>query len=237
MWEQTERIFLSSLARVMQAIARVLPGLAAMLLILAIAAVLAFVLRVVIRRGFDRIGLDRRLREWGIAPPAAEGRAGPSRTASRVVAWTVLAVGFLAGLSAIDAAGTSFLALRMLEFVPQVIVAAVIFAIGVAGSRVIERSVLIGAVNMGFQSARLIGVAARWLVMILAGAIALDNLGVGGRVVPAAFAILFGGIVLAVALAVGLGARDAVSRSLARRFPGGPQRLEEPPEDDRVQHL
>jgi hypothetical protein len=42
----------------------------------------------------------------------------------------------------------------------------------------------------------------------------LDHLQVGGNVVELAFGILFGGIVLTLALAVGLGSRDLVSRSL-----------------------
>jgi hypothetical protein len=39
----------------------------------------------------------------------------------------------------------------------------------------------------------------------------------GGNVVELAFGILFGGIVLTLALAVGLGSRDLVSRSLEGR--------------------
>jgi hypothetical protein len=44
----------------------------------------------------------------------------------------------------------------------------------------------------------------------------LDHLQIGGAVVELAFGILFGGIVLTLALAVGLGSRDIVSRSLER---------------------
>ena len=42
----------------------------------------------------------------------------------------------------------------------------------------------------------------------------LDHLQVGENIVELAFGILFGGIVLTLALAVGLGSRDLVSRSL-----------------------
>jgi len=52
---------------------------------------------------------------------------------------------------------------------------------------------------------------------MLAGAMALNHLEIGGKIVDEAFAILFGGIVLTLALAVGLGARDLVSRSLERQ--------------------
>jgi hypothetical protein len=54
------------------------------------------------------------------------------------------------------------------------------------------------------------------MVMVLAVAMALDHLAIGGGIIRLAFGILFGGIVLALALAVGLGSKDLVSRSLER---------------------
>jgi hypothetical protein len=53
----------------------------------------------------------------------------------------------------------------------------------------------------------------KWLVLVLTAAMALEHLRIGGGLVKLAFGILFGGIVLALALAVGLGSKDAVSRS------------------------
>jgi hypothetical protein len=56
----------------------------------------------------------------------------------------------------------------------------------------------------------------KWLVLVLTAAMVLEHLAIGGVIVVLAFGILFGGIVLALALAVGLGSRDLVSRSLER---------------------
>jgi hypothetical protein len=47
---------------------------------------------------------------------------------------------------------------------------------------------------------------------------------VGGNIVELAFGILFGGIVLTLSLAVGLGSREIVSRSLERTADRMPQR-------------
>jgi hypothetical protein len=70
---------------------------------------------------------------------------------------------------------------------------------------------------MQIESARLISLGVKWLILVLAAAMALEHLGIGGSIVRLAFAILFGGIVLALALAVGLGSKDVVSRSWERR--------------------
>src|SRR5438477_535469 len=63
--------------------------------------------------------------------------------------------------------------------------------------------------------------------LVPTAAMVLDHLQIGGAVVELAFGILFGGIVLTLALAVGLGSRDIVSRSLERSttfepIPGDP---------------
>jgi uncharacterized protein YebE (UPF0316 family) len=69
-------------------------------------------------------------------------------------------------------------------------------------------------VNAQLQYARVLSLGVKWLVLVLTAAMVLDHLQVGENIVELAFGILFGGIVLTLALAVGLGSRDLVSRSL-----------------------
>ena len=88
--------------------------------------------------------------------------------------------------------------------------------IGSIIARFLARSVLIGAVNMNLQYARLLSVGVKWLVIVLAVAMALEHLKIGAGTVQLAFGILFGGIVFALALAVGLGSKELVTRSLER---------------------
>jgi hypothetical protein len=71
-------------------------------------------------------------------------------------------------------------------------------------------------------------VGVKWLILVIASAMALEHLGIAGQIVPLAFTILFGGIVLALALAVGLGSKDVVSRSWERERAKREQDVEEP---------
>jgi hypothetical protein len=66
---------------------------------------------------------------------------------------------------------------------------------------------------MQVRSARLLGAGVKWLVLVLTGAMALEHLGIGGQILLLAFGLLFGGIMLALALAIGLGMQDAVRRT------------------------
>ena len=94
--------------------------------------------------------------------------------------------------------------------------AALLLVVGNVLARFFSRSVLITAVNMNLDYARLLSIGVKWLVLVLTWAMVLDHLALGKGIVDMAFGILFGGIVLALSLAVGLGSRDLVSRSLER---------------------
>jgi hypothetical protein len=85
---------------------------------------------------------------------------------------------------------------------------------------------------MQIQSARLLSVGVKWMIMVLATAMALTQLHIGGTVLTLAFGILFGGIVFALSLAVGLGSKDMVRKSWERQA----ERREEPAETP-YQHL
>jgi hypothetical protein len=94
--------------------------------------------------------------------------------------------------------------------------AIILFIAGTLLARFLARTVLIEAVNARLQYARFLSVGVKWLVLVLTAATVLDHLEIGGTVVDLAFGILFGGIVLTLSLAIGLGSRDIVSRSLEK---------------------
>lgn len=235
MWQETQQIFAESFARFTSALAGMLPAVLAMLAILLLTLMVAGLVRFVVRRFLEKVGFDRRVRQWGFAgTPPWTGGPSPSLIIARVVYWVMIVLGLAAALNALSTAGASALAVRLLGYLPQVVVAAVVFVVGLGAASVIERNVLISAVNMQLQSARLLSLGAKWLVLVLASAMSLEHLGVGGSIVTLSFAILFGGIVFALALAVGLGSRDLVSKSLEKRM-SEQERRSEPPGS--VDHL
>jgi hypothetical protein len=141
----------------------------------------------------------------------------PTVLIARLVFWVLVILGVLVGLSAFEASSAEpGVAGYVFSYVPHLIGAAVLLFAGNVLARFLSRSVLIGAVNLNLHYARLLALGVKWLVLVLTAAMVLDHLAIGGEIVDLAFGILFGGIVLALALAVGLGSRDLVSRSLER---------------------
>jgi hypothetical protein len=225
MWEGTKAVFVESLRRVVGGLAGQLPVYLAMLLVLLLTVVAALAVGAVARHLCGRTGFDRAANDWGLTA-AAPGGSGlcPSRLVARLASWAVGAVGMGAALVLLGRSSTTALAARMLAYLPHVLVAIVFLAFGVVGSRVLERSVTAGSARAGLPAARLIGAVTRWLALLFSLAVAMEHLGVGGELVPLTFEILLAGLSTVLVLTVGLGARQRVARSLARRFPARERR-------------
>jgi hypothetical protein len=218
MWSHANEVLNNAVARVGTAAANFLPGMLALLIILLFTVVVAFIVQAIIRRALQGIGFDDRVHRWGF-PALAEWEPArkPSVLIARLSFWTIVALGLLVGIAALDPNLTSVLMLRVFEYLPNVAAAAVVLICGLLVSRFLARSVLISSVNLQIQSARLLSLGVKWLVMVMTFAMALGHLGIGGQIVQVGFAILFGGIVLTLALAVGLGSKEMVSRSWERQ--------------------
>jgi hypothetical protein len=218
MWEQVNQSLNESAMRVMTGLANLLPGFVALLVALIASTLLGWFLAIIVKRSLRGIGFDERLKLWGLSELAdwSPGKS-PTLLVSRAVAWFVILVGFMVGVTAFNATFTSDLAMQVVRYLPNVIVAVILVLAGAVIARFVARSVLISAVNQNVQYARLLSLGVKWLVMVAATAMGLEHLGIGGKIVELAFAILFGGIVLTLALAIGLGSKDLVSRSLERQ--------------------
>lgn len=233
MWSQVEDALRQSVERVLSNLAGFLPGVVAMLLAILLAVVLGGVLGWVLTRVLRWIHFDQRLERWGASALAEWSPAGsPSLLIGRLGFWFIVLVGMLVGLAALDATLMPSMLERLIAYLPNVFAAVVLVLMGTVLARFLSRGMVISAVNLQLQSARLIGVGVKWLVLLLTAAMALDHLGIGGAILKLAFGILFGGIVLAMALAVGLGSKDVVSRSWERQAEKRPEEARAP-----VQHL
>jgi hypothetical protein len=217
MWGEVGQALKLSMTKMLSQLASLLPGIVALVTALLVSVLIAWALSAILRRSLAGFEFDRRVTHWGF-PALAEWSpsSSPTLLVTRTIAWVIIIIGFLIGISAFDGVLPSEFVVRLFAYLPDVMAAIVVLIAGSIIARFLSRSVLIGAVNMNLQYARLLSVGVQWLVTVLAVTIAIERLGIGGGVIRLAFGILFGGIVLALALAVGLGSKDLVSRSLER---------------------
>lgn len=217
MFSQVKYALLDSFSRVLTKLAVFLPGLVALVLAVVLMSLLGAGLAWAVRALLVRMRFDERMGERNSGGVADWAPAhSPSLLVSRIVFWACLVLGVAIGVSAYDAAGTSDLAPFILPYLAHSVGALIILITGSILARYLSRSVLISAVNAKLNYARALSLGVKWLVLIFTAAMVLDHLDVGGRIVEIGFGILFGGMVLALALAFGLGSRDIVARSIER---------------------
>jgi hypothetical protein len=230
MWQQVKDALQQSTTHFLTRFASLLPGLAALIVALFLSVILAWILAMMTRRVLGSLRFDERLAQWGFASLADwSPMNSPTRLISRSIAALVVLIGFLIGIAAFNFEWTFLFVQNIFAYIPNVLAALLVLLVGNVIARFLGRSVLIGAVNLNLQYARLLSVGVKWLVIVLAFAMALEHLRIAPGIVKLAFGILFGGIVFGLALAVGLGSKEFITKSLERDLPKTPGETVEDP--------
>jgi hypothetical protein len=139
-----------------------------------------------------------------------------TRTPSQLVGYLILiTIMLFAAVSAAELLGSVFLSsilATFLGFLGQLVLALIILGIGIYLAN-LARGVVLSA---GGENAAFLASVARIAILVLAGAMALRQLGIADDIVNLAFGILLGALAIAAALAFGLGGRDVAGREVER---------------------
>jgi hypothetical protein len=159
----------------------------------------------------ERFGLNKPLAQAGIRQPV-------SVVVSRVLFWMVFLLFAFMGVDAVNLPATAHLISQIVGFLPNVLAASLVLLIGVLSANFVAEAALIAAVNAQLQEARIVASLVRWGILLLTLAMVLTQLGIAKEIVISAFSITFGGVVFALALAVGLGGRHVMREAIERRL-------------------
>jgi len=196
-----------------------LPRFMVMLIILALGLLVAFALKYILQaalsftnlsRGSENVGASRVLRSAHL--PAMKVLL------SRSIFWVTWFAFLLIGLSALGLTGFQGQISRIFQYLPQMFVGILILFLGLMAANFLSRTALLAAVNAGFPSANMFGWSIRFLIWILTISMTLEELGVAGKTVISAFSILFGALMLGLAIAFGLGGQDLARMTLEKHL-------------------
>jgi Conserved TM helix len=198
-----------------------LPKLIGFLIILLVGYVIARVVRAVIARILDRLHVDRRLHE----SPAGEyvekfsPGASPSRLVGAVAFWLIFIFALTAAIGALQIPAVTAFMNQVLAYLPNVIVAVLIFviaaAVGGAAAGLAHRTM--GDTPTG----DLVKTAAPALVLSVAFFMILTQLNIAPEIVQILFTAIVGALALGLALAFGLGGRNVAARILEEAYQRG----------------
>lgn len=202
-----------------------LPQVAAALAILLVAWIVAKVLASIVRRVLVKVGLDRIVESRG---PDFIKRTTSSLSGviGSVVFWVILlaGVGIAADALGIDAIERAVDAVW--GYIPNVIAAVTILI--VAGFVAPWIAKLVSAALPGKPIGRILSTVALVLILAIAMFMALDQLHIARNIVTITYASIMGAIALGMALAFGLGGRDAANRVLSAAYERGSESHEPP---------
>jgi hypothetical protein len=227
-----QRVIIEPFERFLDKVVQFLPHLFVSILILIVGIVLGWVLRKIFLRIFKAIGLDNISTRSGLLELLKKGGIEEplSVLLSRVIGWITIVIFVVISARELRIPAVERLFESFLIYLPSVFVAALILLLGYILGNFLGRAALIASVNAGIKISGLIGKSVKYTVFILSATMALEQLGIGRGTIIIAFAIVFGGVVLALALAFGLGGRYIAKEYLEKKL------LKEEEKDD-IEHL
>ena len=227
-----KQIIVEPFQRFYEKIIEFLPSLLAALVILIIGFIFANILKWIFLKIFRSIDLDKYFQRLGIMGVLRKsGIDDPfSVLLSKVIKWTTVVVFVIISLYTLNSPTVERLLESFFFYLPNVFVAVLILMFGYVLSNFIGRAALIAAVNAGIKVSGIIGKFVKLTIFLLAVTMALEQLGIGKGTIIIAFTLVFGGIILALAIAFGLGGKEVARSYLENKMKG-----EE--EEDEISHL
>ncbi|HEX5093188.1 MAG TPA: hypothetical protein VFV84_10925 [Burkholderiales bacterium] len=200
-----------------------LPNIAVALGWVVVFLVLARIARFAVRRGLrainvhvvtERAGLDGFLKRGGLESDTIDIFA-------MIVYWLLIVVGLLLAFDVLGLDTVRDLLRQIVQYVPSLAAALVILTLGAYFAMFVGNTIAAYFRGVGTRDAELIGRLAQYVVIAFVVLMALEQLGLGGEIIKHSFLILLGGVVLALALAFGIGGQKWAANLLERWWPSG----------------
>jgi hypothetical protein len=198
-----------------------LPKLLLALLVVAVGWLLAKVVRFAVERALrainfnvltERAGTDNFLKQAGMQ--------GDTTTLFGLVAfWLVIIATLVIAFNGMGLTYLPDLLGRAVLFAPKLLIAMLIMVFGSYCASVVGNAVQNYCLDARIADADVLGRLVRYAIMLFVVMIALSQVEVGGDIVQRTFLIILAGIMLAIALAFGLGGKEWAAALLQRWWP------------------
>jgi hypothetical protein len=229
-----QKIIFEPFQKCLESILVFMPNMLTSLFLLVTGIIIAVVIKIILARFLKAVGLDRFAARFGFSDLLKKGGITESLSMllAKFIAGMIFLIFTLLSMKALELLIVEKLLEKLLLFLPNIVIALLILLSGYLLGNFLGRAALIAAVNAGMRLSRLVGAFVKYTIVILSTTMALEHVGIGKETVEIAFAIVFGGVVLALALAFGLGGKDLAKEYLAKKLWG-----EKEQEKDGIRHL
>jgi small-conductance mechanosensitive channel len=215
--EAVKTVTVAPLVQAYQTIIGYLPQILGALAIFLVGWLAAVVLRKVAGKALRASGLDVISERTGVTAILERGgvRKRPSELLGRGVYWLILFSALVATFNALGLEIASTLLRAIVLYIPSILVALLLLGLGFFVSRYVDTLVTAAAATFNIPFSDVLGRAAQTLIVFIAGAMALSELGIATQVVSLGFAVLLGVLGMAAVIAFGLGSKEIAGQLAA----------------------
>lgn len=178
-----------------------------MLLIMILGLVVSWFLRKLMEKLLILFRFDKWAASVGIVTFLQRGgvKSQPSTIISRIIFWIFMITIFSFGLNYVGISQFTEYASRITSALPYIVVSIIIVIVGMIFSTFLSRVIYMACENANIGYGDAISKSVRILLVIITFAIVFEYMGLGSTVISISFLIIFGGIVMTLSLALGIG--------------------------------
>jgi hypothetical protein len=204
----------TSLQQALDSLFKFIPNLIGFLVILIVGYFVARLVKSVIARVLDKVGLDRHLHsgQTGEYVERISPGASPSKLIGAVAFWFIFLFVLSAAIGALQIPAVTAFMNQVLAYLPNVVVAVLIFV--VAGVVAAAVAGLVAKTMGDTPTGKIVASVVPALVMGIAIFMILNQLEIAPEIVQITYTALIGALALGLALAFGLGGRHVAAEIL-----------------------
>jgi len=163
---------------------------------------------------------DKWAQDVGIANLLQKGgvKTLPSIVLSKIVYWVFIVLFLSFGLNFIGISQFSEYASKISTTLPYIIVSLVIVIIGIIFSNFISRVIFMTCENANIKYGDIIAKGVRIFLIIITFGMVFEYIGIGNMIITISFLIIFGGIIMTLSLALGIGLSNVVGDLIRERL-------------------
>lgn len=187
-----------------------LPNIVGALVVVLLAVVIGKVISGIVTNILAGLGFNNVLVKLGLAKQAPQGKQTPAAWVGMVVLALIVLLASVTACDMLELPAVGVLIQDFIQFAGHILMGTAIFGLGLLLAQIIGK----GIKSSGSPNAPRLAMAARVVILALAGAMALRQTGLADDIVNLAFGLTLGAAAVAFALAFGLGGREMASRTL-----------------------
>ncbi len=187
------------------------------ILLMIVVMIVGLIVSWVVRKLVEKLLILFRFDKWaagvGIVTFLERGgvKAQPSTIISRVFFWIFIITVFSFGLNLVGISQFTEYASRITSALPYIVISMIIVIVGIIFSTFISRVIYMACQNANIKYGEIISRSVRILLVVITFGIVFEYLGLGSTIISISFLIVFGGIIMTLSLALGIGLSTVIT--------------------------